>query len=404
MHGDNYQDGADERIEFWHDYLMSNKHKHIGARECLPSNYKQTPRGVEKYKRDVVAIGRSVMPDSRVQLGREFLFQIGFCMQGLYTIVDRLEKTHPHSVVKRKLKDLADDSAVDPASPQSVFMRVMRDMVGEKIILPDKPSIDVYWMNTIVNWLVWHRTWVEVSPYTSELLHNCGDPENEDNRAREWAKFLPVVMMADSMTNNIYLCSCVWGRRPEIGMKPSQVDYVESTILWCVNGRNLADGTTQDCGLVTLPDSETYEQAIARLARYNQDTPMVRGGLRWALNAMSLANSNPKYIKPSGKKKNSAMRKEHKGDSPMSVAAEIARPIPVRRSLEQIVTEGGSMLPRSGRGPVSPHYRRGYMRRQRHGEKFEAMHPDVPVFIDRMGNRYHKKQIWPVMVNSELQG
>ena len=278
----------------------------------------------------------------------------------------------------------------------------MRDVfAGSVILLPQGRSIDVYWLNTLVNWLVHHRTWVEVSPYTSELLHNCGDPENEENRAREWAKFLPVVMLADSTTNDVYLCSCVWGKRPEMGMKLSQVDYVQSTILWCVD-KNRSDGNG-DCGVVHLPDSETYEQAIARLARYNQDTPMVRGGLRWALNAMSLANSNPKYIKPSGKKKNSAMRKEHKGDSPMSVAAEIARPIPVRRSLEQIVTDGGSMLPRSGRGPVAPHYRRGYMRRQRHGERFEAMHPDVPVFIDRMGNRYHKKQIWPVMVNSELQ-
>lgn len=409
MYGQDYIDGSDHRLDTMQEYLHKHRHRYTGRHLLCADNYKQTPRGLEKFRRDACQIGRSVMPETSLHLPPGFLELLGYATATLYHCADVITKDFPDASAKNWLRHIGNSAANNPHDPDSMFLQQASNTIGwpikrirEQAKRPGQDcKWDVWFLNSLCSWLAFHRTWFEVSPYTSELLSHC-DVDDSDQRAAEWASFLPSVMLADSRTNNVFLCNAVWDEMPTDGMKIEEVKYSTVEIGYVLGGTN-KDGFT--CGIVSMDDTETYEFVCKRMRNTQHGGQHVDDCLRWALNAMSLANSHPKYITASGRKSNSGQRKEHKHDNPMSLTAELCRPV-TGRTLMQVVTEGGedAHMAQAMTSAKTPHIRRGHVRRQPHGQRFEINNPDTPIFTDRHGKRYHKKQIWPIMVNSALRG
>lgn len=409
MYGQDYIDGSDHRVDTMQEYLHKHRHKYTGRNLLSADNYKRTPRGMEKFRRDACQIGRSVVPQTSLQLPQGFLQSMGFAAATLYHCADVITTQFPDGSAKNWLRHIGDSAATNPHDPDSMFLQQATNTIGWPIAhlreQAKRPGQDgrweVWFLNSLCSWLAFHRTWFEVSPYTSELLSHC-DVDNPDQRAMEWASFLPSVMLADSRTNNVFLCNAVWDEMPTADMKIEDVNYTTVEVGYMLGTTN-EDGFS--CGIVSMDDTESYEVVCKRMKKTEHGGQSVDDCLRWALNAMSLANSHPKYITATGRKNNSGQRKEHRHDNPMSLTAELCRPV-TSRTLMQVVIEGDEKgLPTGAMTSAkTPHIRRGHVRRQPHGQRFEINNPDTPVFTDRHGKRYHKKQIWPIMVNSALRG
>ena len=169
MYGQDYIDNSDQRVDTMQEYLQKHMHKYTGRNLLSADNYKRTPRGMEKFRRDACQIGRSVIPQTSLQIPSWYLQSMGYATATLYHCADVITTQFPDGSAKNWLRHIGDSAATCPHDPDSMFLQQATNTIGWPIAQlreqAKRPGQDgrweVWFMNSLCSWLAFHRTWFE---------------------------------------------------------------------------------------------------------------------------------------------------------------------------------------------------------------------------------------------------
>tara|TARA_R110000824_G_scaffold203761_5_gene388415 strand:- start:2382 stop:3623 length:1242 start_codon:yes stop_codon:yes gene_type:complete len=391
------------------------------AREYLPT----TPHGHENFSVDFLFMAGMVFNglSGMVKDNESWLRHYVKCTAGsiadevknssetsdyLMSLVGEDLGSNTHGTKERHISDLLQASfggtsdyqyRTPPLSGEKRVTTLDGSWFSKKLSPSNRDADSTDSLAALGSWSLVNRNLIFIDPATAMMLHETEFVGTID--VSQVAKKWPSVVLHDSFSGTTMLCHCntkddSLGSAIDIATAESihEVEF-DSLNIDIYNGSGtilrtvFKDGVVLDKGCVQrgLKEEKAKQQG-------GGDANISMRILAFFMNAFTMATSYPTYIDVGESKT------WHKKFRKSSVVPSVLTAKIPARSLIQIVRDKTAENSLSGTGvSVRPHWRQGHWRRQYHGITWELENPDVTVYEDDEGRRYHLKYIAAVLVN-----
>tara|TARA_Y100001938_G_C8067348_1_gene421031 strand:+ start:242 stop:1531 length:1290 start_codon:yes stop_codon:yes gene_type:complete len=382
-------------------------------------NFPKTPKGNERFLRSLRGIAREYLPatvDGHKDYCKSFLNTCGTLFNGMASVSST-----------RTLRDVLGDDALDSYAKQAggegLFSTLCTSMLIDAICTNKgyerKRAIDAlfaasgfdsetfcshsvngvkYPITILATWAYMNRSITNVDPSTSMLLHETDSKVSVtvEQIARKW----PVTCIHDGHLGTTYVLIARCDKNMEMDiLKAASMSEVEFSSIDVLIFHDSKNSIKHDLHIMSLLAGETAEEfhnknASANNGHHPESVKFLDECRSFILNAFTMAMSYPTYIE------SREAKTYHKKSRKSPIAPSVLASKFSRKSLTQIVAEQRAASGLPGNGPsVRPHIREGHWRRQFHGVRFEIANPDITVYEDAEGRRFHMKRIDAVFVN-----